>query len=534
MRRSYDVIVVGAGFGGLYAIERLRRQGLSVLAIESGSGVGGVWFHNRYPGARVDVESIHYRYHFSRELTEDWRWTERFAAQDELLRYLNHVTDRFDLRKHIHFDTTVIQARWRPEKGRYDVETNTGESLDCRFLMLATGQLSAARKPDFAGLDSFEGEWVQTSHWADRDIKLDGKRVVVIGTGSSGVQSITAIAEHAAQLYVFQRSPNYSVPAGNAPLDRETFDAANAIPNHREALLATRAGINVALPGDILNYADYTEAERADRLERQWKAGGQGINMVFADQNLDADVNAVVVDFVKKKVRGIVRDPGTAELLTAYDHPIGTRRVVIDTGYYEVFNQPNVELVNVRADPIARITPKGIELRSGAHYDVDVIVFALGFHAFRGAMERIDIRNEHGRHLTQAWDRGPRTLLGLMTAGFPNLFFPTGPGSPSVLANMALMNEQHIDFTADLIAYMDKHGYRTVEADRAAEEAWTEEVARVAQGGLRMSVDNYMVQVNKDGTRVFMPYIGGLNQFNAICKDVAADSFRGFAFQAGG
>jgi len=526
-----DVLVVGAGFGGLYAIERMRREGLSIICLESASGVGGVWFHNRYPGARVDIESLDYCYQFSRDLFGAWRWSERFAAQDELLRYLNFVADRLNLRHHIRFNTTLARGRWLPQQARYELQTAGGERFSCRFLVLAAGNLSAARTPQFEGLDSFQGEWVQTARWPEREVRLSGRRVAVIGTGSSGVQAVTAIAPHAAQLYVFQRTPNYSVPARNAPLAEAEYMAAVNAPDRREALLATAVGARVGLPDAPLPYAKYSETERTERLEAQWALGGQGMNRVFADQSLDAAVNQVVADFVRGKIRATVKDPEVAALLCPHDHPIGTRRLVLDTGYYECFNRDNVRLVSIAADPIAHITPTGLMLRSGVSYDVDLIVFALGFHAFRGAMERIDLRNGRGEAIPDLWRRGPRTLLGLMTAGFPNLFHLTGPGSPSVLANMALMNEQHVDFTAAMIAHMRARGYDAVEPEVAAQDAWTAHAAEVASMLLRLQVDNYMVHVNADdGSRVFMPYTGGLGRFNEACQAIAADGFKGFAF----
>lgn len=529
-----DVVVVGAGFGGLYAIERLRRDGLSVVALESASDVGGVWFHNRYPGARVDIESLDYCYQFAPELTREWRWSERYAAQEELLRYLNFVADKFELRPYIRFNATLVGARWCADKGRYALTTDTGGALSCRFLMLATGNLSAARVPTFAGLETFTGAWVQTSRWPERGVQVEGRRVAVIGTGSSGVQAITAMAPQAKHLYVFQRTPNFSVPARNAPLSDAAYAAAVNTPDRREALLATPVGTVFGLSAPALNYGEYTEAERQARLQAQWTLGGQGMNRVFADQGLDAGVNKVVSDFVRGKIRQIVKDPAVAEQLCPQDHPIGTRRLCLDTGYYETFNRGNVTLVDVARDPIEQLIPAGIQLRSGAAYDVDLIVFALGFHAFRGAMDRIDIRNAAGATISDAWRRGPRTLLGLMTAGFPNLFHLTGPGSPSVLANMALMNEQHVDFAAALISHMRARGQDTVEADVAAQDEWTNEVALAARKLLRLNVDNYMVHVNADdGSRVFMPYTGGLARFNATCRAIAAGGFKGFVFGQG-
>jgi len=527
---DFDAIVVGAGIGGIYALYRLRGQGLSVLGLEQASGPGGVWFHNRYPGARVDVESIDYCYYFSEDLYRDWQWSERYAAQPELLRYLNHVTDRFDLRRHILFETPLAAARWHPEESRYHVETATGQTFTCRFLVMATGNLSAARDPDFPGLADFAGEWVQTSHWPDRQVELAGRRIAVIGTGSSGVQAVPILAQQASQLYVFQRSPNFSVPARNRPQDAAQYaEAAAALPARREHLLTTRAAITSNL-GVPRRYAAYTAAERTDRLERQWALGGQGMNRIFADQGSDKTVNDVVAEFVRAKIRETVKDQAVAERLCPYDHPIGTRRLCVDTDYYATYNRDNVTLVDISADPIERITRTGIKTRDG-HFEVDLIVFAIGFHAFRGALDHVDIRNERGETPTRTWHRGPQTLLGLMTAGFPNFFFLTGPGSPSVLANMVIMNEEHVNFVADLIAHMDANSLATVEPDPAAQDNWAGVVAEAASKLLRVGVKNYMVHVNQDdGSRVFMPYVGGLDRYLEICRDVVASNYAGFVF----
>jgi cation diffusion facilitator CzcD-associated flavoprotein CzcO len=528
---AYDVIVVGAGIGGLYAIHRLRAQGLKVLGLESAASVGGVWFHNRYPGARVDVESIDYCYYFSPELYGSWHWSERYAGQPELQRYFNHVADRFDIRRHILFKTPLTAARWRPEQARYDVEAGAGQRFTCRFLVMATGNLSAARKPDFVGLEDFKGEWVQTSHWPDREVELKGRRIAVIGTGSSGVQTIAEVAGEASRLYVFQRSPNFAVPAQNSPFDEVKFAEINAggIPGRRAYLLTTTAAITGQLPS-TLPFVAYSDAERLARLERQWAYGGQGMNRVFTDQGMNKAANDFVADFVRDKIRAIVKNPETAEKLCPTDHPIGSRRLCIDTNYYATYNRENVTLVDITADPIERITATGIQT-AAAHYEVDLIIFALGFNAFRGAMERVDIRNEKGQTPTQLWNRGPRTLLGLMTAGFPNFFFLTGPGSPSVLANMVILNEEHVNFVAGLIAHMDEAGLATVEPDEAAQENWGGEVAAAASRLLRLGVKNYMVHVNDDdGLRVFMPYVGGMNRYLDICRETAAAGYAGFNF----
>ena len=527
--QGYDAIVVGAGIGGLYAIHRLRQQGLTVLGLESAAGVGGVWYHNRYPGARVDVESCEYCYHFSDPLFREWKWTERYAAQPELLLYLNHVADRLDIRRHILFETRMSGATWHPEDAGYRVETSRGGRFTCRFLIMASGNLSAARKPDFPGLDDFAGEWVQTSHWPERPVAIAGRRIAVIGTGSSGVQTIPTVAAEAAHVHVFQRSPNYSVPASNGPPDEERFQAIGAdLAGKRARLMSTRAGITSGLP-PMLTYAEFDDAERLQRLERQWAHGGQGMNRVFTDQGINQTVNDAVSEFVRGKIREIVKDPEVAERLSPRDHPIGSRRLCVDTDYYATYNRDNVTLVDLGTEPVERITETGIRTTAG-HYEVDLIVFALGFDAFRGALDRAGIRNEAGARVTDRWDKGPRTLLGIMTSGFPNLFFLTGPGSPSVLSNMVLMNEEHANWVADLIGYMDSHRHEIVEAEATAEDEWGECVAEAASQLLRLNVKNYMVHVNDDGSRAFMPYVGGMDRYAEISNRIAADGYQGFRF----
>jgi cation diffusion facilitator CzcD-associated flavoprotein CzcO len=528
IEQDYDAIVVGAGFGGLYAVHRLRKDGLSVLGLEGASGPGGVWFHNRYPGARVDVESIDYCYYFSPELYRDWRWSERYGAQPELLAYLNHVADRFDIRRHFLFENWVTSAQWQPELARYRVTTSTGFVATCRFLVMTTGQLSAARRPDFPGLDDFKGEWVQTSHWPEREVALEGRRIGVIGTGSSGVQTITAIAPLAKQLTVFQRSPNYSVPAWNAPLDDAKWSQIGSdVPGERAALLSNGGGQHRA-PG-VKPASAFSPEEQLAMLETAWAYGGHGMSSVFSDQRMNKESNDIVANFVRSKIRAIVKDPVAAEKLCSHDHPIGTRRLIIDTGYYEVYNRDNVTLVDVRAEPIERITASGIQTARG-HYELDLIIFALGFHAFTGSLDRANIRNERGEQPTDRWKNGPRTLLGLMTAGFPNLFIVTGPGSPSVLANMALHNEYHADWIADCIAHMKQRGLETIEPTEEAQDEWWAHCGELADKLLRRQVKNYMVHVNADGSRIFIPYVGGLGTYVRAANSVAAEGYRGFRF----
>jgi cation diffusion facilitator CzcD-associated flavoprotein CzcO len=525
---EYDVAVVGAGMGGLYAVHRLRGQGLSVVGIEGAPEVGGVWYHNAYPGARVDAESVSYCYFFDPQLYKEWRWTEQFATQPELLGYLNHVADRYDLRKHFLFDTWVLGAQWDPEAARYTITTDTGQTIRARFLVMATGQLSKSRDPEFEGLADFEGGWVQASHWHPVEIK--DKRVAVIGTGSSGVQASTAIAGEAAELLVLQRTPLFSMPARNAPADALRHERISGrVRDMWEELLATPGGLTYLPP--VGKAADFPPEQQQALLESRWLVGGTSILTLFTDTATDPVANALVGSFVARKNRERVEDPETGAKLTAYNVPIGVRRLVLEIGYFEIFNQDNVHLVDVREDPIARFVPSGIELSSGRVVELDTVVFALGFHAFTGSLDYANITNEHGEHPSDKWARGPRTLLGLMTHGFPNLFTIAGPGSPTLTANVNLANVQHIDLMGDVLGHMSEHGYTKVEPSSEAQDEWTQHVFDVAEPLLRRQYDNYMVHVNRDdGSRIFMPYAGGMAKFVEKCREVVAQGFAGFDF----
>jgi cation diffusion facilitator CzcD-associated flavoprotein CzcO len=521
------VIVIGAGMGGVYAVHRLTSQGLSVLGIESAPEVGGVWYHNAYPGARVDLESHYYCYLFDEDLYREWRWSERYAAQPELLRYLKHVADRFGVRRHFRFGTSVVGARWDEDGRRWVVRTDAGDVVTGRFLVSTTGQLSKAREPAFPGLGTFRGRWVQTSHWPQDGVDLRGKKVGIIGTGSSGVQASTAIAAEADRLVVFQRTPNYSVPAHNGPADRALHaELSRDLASVRGKVAAAPAG-NLT-PGYVGRAADFSPKRRRELLDERWAFGGQPLLALFSDQGTDLEANRIVGDYVRAKVREIVKDPEVAERVVPDAYPIGTRRLCVDTGYYEIFNQDNVTLADVRSDPIRRITPAGIETKD-ASYDLDVIVFALGFEAFTGALDGANVRDAAGEAVSARWRRGPETYLGLMTVGFPNLFLITGPGSPSVLANMNVHNVQHLDFVGDLIDHARERGAERIEPTRRAQDEWTAHAAEVAAPLIRRQVDNYMVHVNKDdGSRVFIPYGGGFHQYVRRCDEVAAAGFRGF------
>ena len=529
--QEYDAVVVGAGMGGLYAVKRLRDQGLSVLGLEGAPDVGGVWWHNRYPGARVDVESIAYCYFFDPELYREWRWTERYAAQPEIQAYLSHVADRYDIRSRFRFSTWLTEAVWDPQRERYDLRTDTGQRISTRFLVMATGQLSRARKPDFPGLDDFEGEWVQTSHWPDDPPVLAGKRVGIIGTGASGVQVIQTIAPEVAHLTVFQRTANYSIPAQNRPADDAKHAEISAdVPGYWQKLQGLGGAAEMLGPAG--KASDLTPEQQEEALEAHWQAGGHAMNLVFSDQGTNLESNTLVGDFVRRKVRERVKDPEKARILTPHEYPIGSRRIGVDIGYYETFNRDNVSLVDVKADPIQRITPTGIQTRDG-HYELDVIIFSLGFNAFTGAIDQSGIRNELGESPIDRWKRGPRTYIGLMTSGFPNLFLLTAPGSPSVLSNMIVGNVQHADYVGDIIRHMEDHGYSTVTVSPEAEDEWRAVVDAAAAPLIRRQVENYMVHVNEDGTRVFQPYPGGHHNYVAKVEEIKRDGFRGFDFGAG-
>lgn len=527
----FDVIVVGAGIGGIYAVHRFVSQGLSVLGLEGAPDVGGVWYHNAYPGARVDIESANYCYFFDPELYREWRWSERYAAQPEILSYLNFVADRYDVRRYIRFNTYMTGGQWDGAANRYVVTTEHGDTVTCRYLVMTTGQLSKPRKPDFEGLDDFRGHWYQTSRWPHQPVELEGKRVGVIGTGSSGVQAITAIAPIAGHLTVFQRTPNYSVPAYNRSADKRKYERmAATVRETWDEILTTPGGL--ILPPGRGDSSQYSYEEKQQILEERWAFGGQSLLSLFSDQGVDAETNELVAEFVRNRVRDIVEDPKVAETLVPDEYPIGVRRLCIDTGYYETFNRPNVSLVDIKADPIARITPNGIALAGGSEIELDIVVFALGFNAFTGALDEAGIRNEDGLSPSDKWKRGPRTYLGLTTTGFPNLFLITGPGSPSVLANMNVANVHHIDVVGDLITYMTEHGYQRVEPTAEAEAAWTEHAASIAEPMLRRKHDNYMVHVNRDdGSRVFIPYAGGFNDYVAQVDAAVKDNYAGFTFK---
>ncbi len=528
--RHFDAVVVGAGFAGLYALHRLRGLGLSARVFEAGDGVGGTWYWNRYPGARCDVESMDYSYSFSEALQQQWRWTERYASQPEILTYLNHVADRFDLRRDIQLGTRVTAAVFDEATSRWTVETDRGDRVSARFCIMATGCLSDARLPDLPGRESFAGRWYHTGRWPHEGVDFTGQRVGVIGTGSSAIQSIPIIATQAARLVVFQRTPNYSVPARNAPLDPEYERRVKAgYAEFRRQARESRVGFVVERSGDSALAVAPEERER--EYERRWRRGGLGFSATYPDLLTSLDANATAADFFRARIREIVRDPAVAEALTPRDYPLGTKRLCVDTDYYATFNRDNVTLVDLRATPIEAITPRGVRTR-GAEYAVDSLVFATGFDAMTGALLAIDIRGRGGLPLSEKWAAGPRAYLGLSVAGFPNLFTITGPGSPSVLSNMIVSIEQHVDWIADCLAHLRASGRRRIEATAEAEEAWVAHVDEVGHQTLYPRAKSWYMGANIPGKpRIFMPYIGGVGVYRQRCDEVAARGYAGFSLE---
>jgi cyclohexanone monooxygenase len=525
-----DAVVVGAGFAGLYMLHRLRGIGLTARGIEAGDDVGGTWYWNRYPGARCDVESLQYSYSFDAALEQEWRWTERYAGQAEILRYLSHVADRFDLRRDIAFGTRVTAARWDDAAARWLVQTDRGPPLAARFLVMATGALSAAQRPDIAGLDSFRGRWFHTGDWPRERVDFTGQRVAVIGTGSSGIQTITAVAPQAAQLTVFQRTPNFSIPARNAPLSEAQQQGWKArYPEMRAKARATRSGILHEF--GTRSALEVDAAERAAEYERRWARGGTGFTQAFNDLLLRIEANDTAAEFVRQQIRAIVRDPALAEALSPRDHPIGTKRICLDSDYYACFNRPNVALVDVRAQPIEAITPTGI--RTGAReYPCDSIIFATGYDAVTGALTRIDIAGRDGARLAEHWAGGPANYLGLMVAGFPNLFTLTGPGSPSILTNVVVAIEHHVEWVADCLAHLAARGAASIEAAPDAEAQWVAHVAEVAGRTLFPRASSWYMGANIPGKRrLFLPYVGGFATYAEICASVVAEGYRGFVIR---
>ncbi len=525
---SVDLLIVGAGFGGLYMLHRARQLGFTALVLETGGDVGGVWHWNRYPGARCDVESMQYSYSFDEALQQEWRWSERFAAQPQIRAYAQHVAQRFDLKRDIRFNTTVSAAHYDEASAQWRVSTACGQTLHARFCVMATGCLSATRLPAIAGLESYRGRTLHTGEWPHDPVDFTAQRVGVIGTGSSGIQAIPMLAQQAAALTVFQRTPNFSIPARNAAMDDEYERSWK----DRYAELRQRARTDTT-SGTLYERSarkacEVPAPERQSEYERRWQTGGVNFMHSFNDLMLDERSNITAADFVRAQIRATVHEPAVADALAPKDHPIGAKRICIDTDYFASYNRPNVRLVDLRATPIERFTATGLQT-SAAHHELDAVVFATGYDAMTGALLKIDISGSQGQTLAQAWQGGPRSYLGLMVAGFPNLFTLTGPGSPSVLANMIFAIEQHVDWIGDCLAWLRQQGHASIEAEPAAQDAWVEHVNEAADRTLFPRANSWYVGANVPGkARVFMPYAGGVVPYRRKCDEVAAKGYEGF------
>ncbi|ATB32989.1 cyclohexanone monooxygenase [Melittangium boletus DSM 14713] len=514
----------------MYMLYRLRQLGLSVRVYEAGSGVGGVWFWNRYPGARCDIESMNYSYSFSHELEQEWKWTEKYATQPEILRYINHVADRFSLREDIQFKTRVSASVFNEATNRWEIQTDDGARASARFLIMATGCMSAVNVPDFKGLESFQGKAWHTARWPEEGVDFTGQRVGVIGTGSSGIQVIPKLAEQAAHLFVFQRTPSFSVPARNAPIDPvyESWMKANYA-DYRRRARETRAGVVMEVnPKSAL---EVSPEEREREYMARWEKGGTAFLATFSDVMARREANETAAEFVRSQIRATVRDPAVAAALSPSGYPLGTKRLCVDTGYYETFNRDNVTLVDVKLSPLEEITPRGLRTRS-AEYELDSIVFATGFDAFTGALCNIDIRGRGNASLKQKWAGGPRTYLGLAIAGFPNLFTITGPGSPSVFSNTLVSIEQHVEWITGCITHLRERHLERIEATVEAEDGWVAHVKEVADRTLYPLANSWYMGANIPGkTRVLMPYAGGVGAYRKKCEEIAAQGYAGFSLE---
>ena len=523
-----DVVVVGAGFAGMYLLHRLRSFGLSARVIEAGDDVGGTWYWNRYPGARCDIQSIDYSYSFDPELEDTWTWSEKYAPQPEILRYAQYVADKHDLRRDIEFATRVESAAWDDAERTWHVLTSHGESITSRFFVMATGCLSMPKEVDIAGTERFAGDVYFTSRWPHEGVDFTGKRVAVIGTGSSAIQSIPIIAAQAAQVTVFQRTPNFSIPANNGPVPAHKLAAmAQGREQYREA--ARWSGSGVTVVRSELSALSVSDDERLARYEDAWQTGGI-IEFLgtYMDHLANPVANELLAEFVRDKIRSIVNDPQTAETLCPTTFPIGTKRLCVDSGYYETFNRANVRLINLRSRPITAITKTGVDLLDES-LEFDNIVFATGFDAMTGAIVGVDIEGRDGLTLKTAWVNGPTTYLGLMAAGFPNLFMITGPGSPSVLSNMLVSIEQHVDWITECMQHLRSEGFETIEPTEQAVSGWVRHVNDFAAITLVSRANSWYMGANIPGKpRVFLPYLGGVDGYRTICNEVVANDYVGF------
>lgn len=522
-----DVVIIGAGFAGMYMLHRLRDAGFRAHVVEAGDGVGGTWYWNRYPGARCDVESMQYSYSFDNDLQQEWQWSERFATQPEILRYANFVADRLDLRRDISFKVRITSGRFDEAANVWVLSTNEGAAIHARKMVTAVGCLSSSNLPQITGIDDFQGRTIHTSDWPHEVVDFTGLRVAIIGTGSSAIQAIPEISKQAEQLTVFQRTPNFSVPARNQPLSDETVQWwKKQYPELRKKARETmRSGTIYDLPTQSALSTDPAEVQA--EFQRRWDIGGANFAYAFNDLILDEQANELAAEFVRDKIRETVKDPETAETLCPKDYPIFCKRICVDSDYFETFNRDNVLLVNLRKAPIDCITAKGVRT-SDMEREFDVIIYATGFDAITGSLTRLNLTGTGGRSLAEKWAEGPKAYLGLMTAEFPNLFMITGPGSPSVLSNMIVSIEQHVNFLTDLLEHLRQNDIFRVETTEATDEAWSNHVSEVASATLYPTAASWYMGANIPGKpRVFMPYIG-VDAYRRKCTEIAEQGYPGF------
>ena len=525
-----DVVVVGAGFSGLYLLYRLRKAGFSTRVFERGGDVGGTWYWNRYPGARCDVESLQYSYSFDEQLQQDWHWPEKFSAQPDILAYANHVADRFNLKKDIEFNVEVKASRFDENLKTWKITTNTGEEIDAQYFIMATGCISTTQIPNIKGLSKYVGNIFHTGNWPHEEVDFSGQSIAVIGTGSSGIQSIPVLAKQAKKLTVFQRTPNYSIPSQNEPMTKKYERSWKDVYSERRKEMRYSAHGSLKDLNDVPALS-VDEDQRQELYTKRWAIGGTGFLGSFNDLLTNADANYTAAEYVRQQIKRVVKDKETAEILCPRSYPIGTKRICIDTGYFETYNRENVKLVDISKKPIQRLVADGI-IVDDQLYAFDSIIFATGFDAMTGSIFNVDIKGRGGLALKEKWNAGPKTYLGLMSASFPNLFMITGPGSPSVKSNMIMSIEQHVDLVIETLLSMRRKGLSVVEPELEAENKWVDHVQEVANKTLFPQANSWYMGANIPGKpRLFMPYIGGVGAYREICEEIVANNYRGFKFE---
>ncbi|MEC8148151.1 MAG: NAD(P)/FAD-dependent oxidoreductase [Pseudomonadota bacterium] len=524
----YDAIVVGAGFAGLYMTHKFKKQGLTVKTFEAGADVGGTWYWNRYPGARCDVESWEYSFGFSSELEQEWTWSERYSPQPEILKYLQFVAKKFNLRDNISFGTKVVSAHFNENHATWEITTDSNNTFQAKYFVMATGCLSSTNIPKFNGLDKFSGQTFHTGNWPHEPVYFKYKVVGVIGTGSSSIQATPIIAKEAKQLFVFQRTPNWSIPANNEPLTKEKSDE---IKSKYQELRQFQLKLPLAAQKapNRQSAFDVDDQTRKQTYEKFWDIGGLSFLGAFRDIPTNPEANATAKEFIIEKLKAVVKNEKLLGKLIP-DHHVGCKRPCSDTGYYETFNRENVELIDARDEKISSFTESGI-LTNAKEYKLDAVVFATGFDAMTGSLDKVEIIGRNGLKLKKKWEEGPKTYLGVGTAGFPNFFIITGPGSPSVLANMVVGIEHHVNWIGECVKHIEKNGFKNVDVLKEAEEDWVTHVNEVASRTLYTTCNNWYLGSNIPGKpRVFMPYIGGFPKYAEKVKTIVESGYKGFAF----